>query len=1044
MQWYLEQYLLYPRGEFKERAERIEKQMVAWGEALFEAVFAGPCGRMYHRIRDFGAARVVVHASDNDGVAIPWELMRYPDQKEYGMLAHQAAAFVRSQPKNPVATVPNPGEQPSLNILMVICRPGGSADVPFQTVVRPLLELFRPHRKHINLDVLSPPTLDRLAQVLAEKPGYYHIVHFDGHGVYDGGRRDGQGQFYGEAGGVLAFEDDDGTARMVPGKELGAVLAANKVPAVLLNACQSGMAQPEAAFTSVANNLIGAGVRGVVAMSYSVYVRTAVKFMARLYQELIAGRDLGRAVTLAREHLRLEPERETGYGRVALQDWMVPVLFERGPFTAPIPDLGNLRLDPALLEDQQAYAQSEIDTPDPPRFGLVGRDGLVLEIWRALRREHAVLLKGMAGVGKTELAVGYARFLAETGQLGGPIFFTSFEHHTPLARVIDRVGAVFGPIVKQQLGTEWALLDGPKRRALALDLLKQVPCLLVWDNFEPVAGFPKGQKSDWSEAEQQELREFLRDLRGGRSRVLVTSRRDEPVLGQLRTVDVTGLKPWEAQELAVEVLRAAGLQPKELEALPDYSKLLGYLDGNPLAIQLILPELKRHDPQTLLTQLQAGQVNIQADDAEQGRSRSLSASLNYRVDALDPEMRRRLGVLGMFQGFVFTPVLQNISQQDGAPAFIAGRDAAAWMVDLDAAAEVGLVRKLFGGGYSIHPALPWFLHDLMEEAFGGQREWLTGAYCAALGNSGSELTVLFQTNTQTAVTLLRLEEANLLHALRLARRTDRWEEVKNVLYGINKLWNVQGRWAEWDRLLTEVEADAAGEDGEARPGRDDLWVAIQGHKAELAEYRRDFTTAKKVHERLRAHYGGKGDERNEAVVLHQLGRIAQERGDFEEAEKWYRQSLAIEERIGNEHGQAATLHQLGMIAEERRDFDEAETWYRQSLAIEERIGHEHGQAATLHQLGNLAYLRRDFGEAEKWYRQSLAIKERIGDEHGQAQTLGQLGLLAAARQDYATAARLSRQAEAAFTRLNDPHTAAMARGHAERLEALAKGGDGGG
>jgi hypothetical protein len=79
--------------------------------------------------------------------------------------------------------------------------------------------------------------------------------------------------------------------------------------------------------------------------------------------------------------------------------------------------------------------------------------------------------------------------------LDGPIFFFSFEHHVPLSQVSDRVGAIFQPTIKQQLGQEWHLLDADTRRDLALQSLRSVPCLLIWDNVEPVAGFPSGTPS---------------------------------------------------------------------------------------------------------------------------------------------------------------------------------------------------------------------------------------------------------------------------------------------------------------------------------------------------------------------------------------------------------------------------------------------------------------------------------------------------------------------------------------------------------------------
>ena len=56
------------------------------------------------------------------------------------------------------------------------------------------------------------------------------------------------------------------------GEELGALLAGKGVPVVLLNACQSGMTHPESIYPSVGNQLLRTGARGVVAMTYSVYV----------------------------------------------------------------------------------------------------------------------------------------------------------------------------------------------------------------------------------------------------------------------------------------------------------------------------------------------------------------------------------------------------------------------------------------------------------------------------------------------------------------------------------------------------------------------------------------------------------------------------------------------------------------------------------------------------------------------------------------------------------------------------------------------------
>ena len=66
------------------------------------------------------------------------------------------------------------------------------------------------------------------------------------------------------------------------------------------------------AYGSLAQEVMDAGVAGVVAMRYNVYVVTAAKFIGKVYASLLAGRQLGQAVTAARRHLAAEPQRAIG------------------------------------------------------------------------------------------------------------------------------------------------------------------------------------------------------------------------------------------------------------------------------------------------------------------------------------------------------------------------------------------------------------------------------------------------------------------------------------------------------------------------------------------------------------------------------------------------------------------------------------------------------------------------------------------------------------------------------------------------------------
>jgi hypothetical protein len=109
IQWYLEEYLLYPWCEFRNRAQRVEELMEQLGVQLFEAVFRSrETGALYaHVADDLANTRIVIHSSDPAGIALPWELMRDSTRREYGDLARLAHAFVRSQPDLIFPTTPH-------------------------------------------------------------------------------------------------------------------------------------------------------------------------------------------------------------------------------------------------------------------------------------------------------------------------------------------------------------------------------------------------------------------------------------------------------------------------------------------------------------------------------------------------------------------------------------------------------------------------------------------------------------------------------------------------------------------------------------------------------------------------------------------------------------------------------------------------------------------------------------------------------------------------------------------------------------------------
>jgi len=1024
IQWYLEDYLIYPWGEWCNRAKRVEQLMEELGAGLFRALFgnSGASEIYSHMSDDLANTRIVIQADSTDGIALPWEIIRDPMIIENGYLALMAKAFVRSETGLIVESQHKMHEKGSLNILMVICRPGGKHDVPFQSVSRPLLEIFKQRGSSVHIDVLRPPTFENLSEVLSAKPGLYHVLHFDGHGQFP----DGTGLE-----GRLVFEKDCGSPHYVGGQELGAILKDKGLALIVLNACQTGMTRPDALFPTVANQLLRVGVHSVVAMAYSVYVQTSVRFMARLYEELLMGQELATAVAFAREELRSHPERLSLIGSVNLRDWFVPNLFEAAPVRFDIKPTKGKRIEEPSFEKQSIKVVEEVNWLKKPVFGFVGRDGEILEIERAFRTETIVLLKGMAGSGKTETAAGFARWWNETGALEGTIFFFCLKRYLPLKEIYNVLGYKLQLCIKKNTCVEWKLQTTEQSRDIILEILRQTRCLIILDNVESVAGLPAGSQSEWEVYEQEELREFLTGLIGGKTKVLLISTRDEKWIGKhCYCMELPGLQFRESQEFALRVLHKAGIAQSEMQVLPQYNDLLKHLLGNPLAMQIVLPDLKIKSPEELILALRSSVDRIPLNDPQRSLECYDLNLLLYRLGKLDSRHQRLLALLCLFQRFVATDVLALICSQEGAPASICGLGRDEWRPLLDTAAELGMLRRETDDFFTIHPLGPLLFVDIKCEIFSNNKNWLERSFISVYDKLGTFFGSNFQHDPENTTKRLHLEENNMLYALWLGRRYKYWDSLSGLLFGLRMLFCTHGRWDEWEQLIASIEDEILNANGESLPGAESLWETLLGHRSEIAMYRRDFNTARRIHLRLKEHFQRTGDQRNLATMLQRQGIISQESDNLTEAEQLFLKALAIFKELDIDVGQAKTLHHLGVVAQNQARYDEAVRWFKKSLDIKERMGDKHGQAATCSQLARIAMDKGQFEEAKKWYRQVHPIFQSLGDVNGQAIVFYQLGIIAAYQKQFEEAEQCLRMSLALLQRVGNDH------GQAKSLHAL--------
>ncbi|MCY2995426.1 MAG: CHAT domain-containing protein [Planctomycetota bacterium] len=741
--------------------------------------------------------------------------------------------------------------------------------------------------------VLRPPSFDQLRAHLRERPHYYHVLHFDGHGAYGATHNQDHPHAFQGPQGRLVFEDEQGGPDPQPAEVLSELLLDTSVPVVVLNACQSAMVDERAenAFASVAAGLLRSGVRSVVAMAYSLYVSGAQQFLPTFYQRLFESGNVADATRAGRQQMLSRPQRVCARGEYPLEDWLVPVLYEQDPLDvsfvrqasakapakAPAKASAKTRAaGPALPPDAQ-------DTENP--YGFIGRDGALLELERALRRPPAgILIHGLGGVGKTTLSRGLIQWLATTNGLGQGCFWFTFQG-------IRSAEFVFNQMLGALFGTN-ALAAGLDEKLEALiGALRERRYLIVWDNFEVVCGIPgTSLRPTLSGDDRRLLLRFLRGLRGGASKVLLTSRSEEDWLDTAACykLSIGGLQGEERWEYCAAIVRDLGLTVDRTD--PDWMKLMELLEGHPLAMRVVLPRLQKSTPRQLMELIES---NLAAFASEDQESAKLFATLDFAREGLPQDLQPLLIPLALHERFVDAEFLESMARQlDGS--FDGGR------VDRLASAlgVAGLLRDRGNRVHELHPALSRFLRlTVLDRAAEESRD----AWCRAFVDV-------------------------------LATVADQY--APKQLHEQRGVFQILG--ANFRSALAEAE----------RLGIDQASAALTQSLAAYAQNERDLQGASELFARLAEHDEAREDQEGQAAAYHQLGMIAAEQRDFAAAEQWYRKSLAIKEKQGNEHGAASSYHALGSIALERRDFQAAEQWYRKSLAILEKQGNEHGAASS--------------------------------------------------------------------------------------------------
>lgn len=166
-------------------------------------------------------------------------------------------------------------------------------------------------KKQIEIDLLTNPTQTRLLRALRNTE--YHILHFVGHGGFDGKSEEG----------VLILEDEHGNGFPVAGSRIGTMLHDERtLRLVILNACEGARTSVNDPFAGVAQTIVQQGVPAVIAMQFEITDEAAIAFSHSFYSILADGFPVDAALTEARKEI---------FANGNDVEWGTPVLYLRAP-----------------------------------------------------------------------------------------------------------------------------------------------------------------------------------------------------------------------------------------------------------------------------------------------------------------------------------------------------------------------------------------------------------------------------------------------------------------------------------------------------------------------------------------------------------------------------------------------------------------------------------------------------------------------------------------------------------------------------------------
>ncbi|NEP01207.1 MAG: ATP-binding protein [Symploca sp. SIO2E9] len=572
----------------------------------------------------------------------------------------------------------------------------------------------------------------------------------------------------------------------------------------------------------------------------------------------------------------------------------------------------------------------------PPTWGFVGRQLEITEIEKALQQHNILLLRGIGGVGKTTL-LNYLCQWWQTTNFAQDIFYFSYQQQAlTLAQILFEIGK------KVYDNSELAQFQGMNQQGQMQQLVEKLRCqdyILIVDNLESLTGQRLAMKNILTKEQRNQIRDLLGQLLGGKTRVVLSSRSGEywlqPETFQTNIYLLQGLDQ-EARLLLAQKILESKVSGSRLAAIRQdqyFEKLMQVMAGYPLAMEVVLANLKQQSPGEVWHRLQGKD----AKSEEQRESLVKCVEYIYRNSSFEvqnlllclapfsefiessfsiPNYLKQLQKLELFPDYIFDK-FNDVIQEAIKDGFLLPTKLAPEFLQSSEGLQEHYILK-------IHPLFSYLLKAKLDTSNKTIRQTLLAGFVKNYQLLADSYQQLMQSQNieqrKLGVLFCQVEYKNLCQALLFCLEQ---QANINIFFCLDKYYQLiddLNRRLKLSEFVCQVQQKYPSQLQTGRRGFHRAMVVdrLAISYLQMQKYQKARESYQQTLQLLKSLSGVEQRQKQLALgsTYYQLGMVNQELGELEIAQQHYQQALVIFSELNASNEQAKTYRQLKIVAQQ--------------------------------------------------------------------------------------------------------------------------------